>query len=196
MSETNEQATGIAWGDPISDERLVELEEMFERQTVWAAQRDRDIKQSAFYGVHLTGADVFWLEALVFTEAKGTLDKAAEGLREASRYSGPTISPNPAAIRLDGAYLWGAHLEKAYLSGICLKGANLGEAHLEGASLSDAYLQKANLQGADLQDAHLTMAHLEGTNLYEASLLKSQLTDRANDGRGSALCTPGRSESK
>ncbi len=182
MSETADQQTGVAWGDPISPQRLAELKEMFERQTAWVAAPNRDTKQSAFYGIHLTGADVFWLEALVLAETKGTLEKAAKELRIALRYSGGTISPNPAAIRLDGAYLWGAQLENAYLSGICLKGANLSEAHLKGASLSQAYLQKANLERAHLEDAHLSMACLDGANLYEAclqraNLLIAQMTD-------------------
>ncbi len=51
-AETPTEPTGIAWGDDISPERLAVLKELFERQEKWAAQPNRDIKQSAFHGIH------------------------------------------------------------------------------------------------------------------------------------------------
>ena len=83
MSETTERTTGIAWGDPISPERLAELKNLFERQKTWAAQSDRDIEQSAFDTVILNGADVFWLAALALSGSKDALNERAETLREA-----------------------------------------------------------------------------------------------------------------
>ena len=48
------------------------------------------------------------------------------------------------------AYLSGANLSRAYLSGAYLSGANLSRAYLSGANLSRAYLSRAYLIGAIL----------------------------------------------
>lgn len=58
-----------AWGDDITPERLAELKELFKRQAEWARQPNRDMKQSVFASVRLTGAEVFWLAAMALDEA-------------------------------------------------------------------------------------------------------------------------------
>ncbi len=87
---------------------------------------------------------------------------------------------------LSGADLGGAHLERAYLTGVCLRAANLSAAHLEEAILEEAHLkqadlmsarlEKANLDEAHLQGADLTNAHLENAMLHEAYLQGADLT--------------------
>ena len=54
---------------------------------------------------------------------------------------------------LSGANLRYADLSGAYLSGADLRDANLSGANLSGAYLRDAYLRDANLSGAYLRDA-------------------------------------------
>jgi hypothetical protein len=76
---------------------------------------------------------------------------------------------------LSGAYLDGADLSGAYLSGAYLSGAHLGGAYLDGADLSGAdlsgaYLSGAYLSGADLSGAYLSGAYLDGADLSGAYL--------------------------
>ena len=61
------------------------------------------------------------------------------------------------------AYLGGADLSEADLSGADLRGAYLG-----GADLSEADLNGADLRGADLREAYLNGAHLRGADLWGA----------------------------
>ena len=78
------------------------------------------------------------------------------------------------------AYLRGAELSGAYLSGVDLfaanlvaadlRGADLGGANLSTADLSGADLSGANLFGADLSDAELGGADLSGANLRGAEM--------------------------
>jgi hypothetical protein len=69
---------------------------------------------------------------------------------------------------LSCAYLSGADLSRAYLSG----------AYLSGADLSRAYLSRAYLSGADLSRANLSGAYLSGADLSGAN------------GVNKHLCTP------
>lgn len=196
-AETQGQQTGIAWGDPISPERLAELKVMFERQRVWAENENRDIAQSVFNRVELTGADVFWLMAIAISTPDGDLDDVAIKLRAPRSPSvawdstlGTLPSLNLHGIRLfnaqlqeaklptahlEDAYLSWAHLQGANLSRAFLDGADLSGAHLEGATLSWAQLRRANLEGAHLEDAHFDMACLEDANLSEANLQGAKL---------------------
>lgn len=206
MSETPEQPaeiptkpTGIAWGDDISEDRLAELKELFERQQVWAEQPRRDMEPSVFNGVKLTGADVFWLAAMALAEQEdGDLDKAAmklcternlsnpfslsslhlEGvdLHEARLGSAFLPGVNLRRARLNGAELGFAHLGQAILDGAQLENANLNIAYLENASLCNAKLQHANLLGAMLQRALLRGAQMQGAELSQAKLQKADLS--------------------
>src|SRR3990167_9244237 len=74
------------------------------------------------------------------------------------------------------AYLYGANLSGANLSGAYLTGANLTCANLSGAYLSGANLTCANLSGANLSDAYLSGANLSGANLSGANLTGANLT--------------------
>jgi hypothetical protein len=71
---------------------------------------------------------------------------------------------------LNGAYLLAAHLTEAHLEGAHLNGAYLLAAHLNGASLGVAHLDSASLVAADLTGAHVTYAHLNGAVLERAVL--------------------------
>ena len=87
-AETTAEPNGIAWGDPITPERLAELRDIFKRQQEWAAQPDRDIEQSVFSRayeranrVQIFGPDVFWLSAMSLVGPYGDLEEAATHLR-------------------------------------------------------------------------------------------------------------------
>ena len=69
---------------------------------------------------------------------------------------------------LRGAYLGGADLSEADLNGADLRGADLREAYLNGAHLRGADLSRADLRGADLREAYLNGAHLRGADLWGA----------------------------
>ena len=81
---------------------------------------------------------------------------------------------------LTTAYLGGAELRGAYLSGMDLfnadlasadlRGADLGGSRLINADLSGADLRGSNLYGADLSDAKLVGADLSGANLTNTDL--------------------------
>ena len=66
---------------------------------------------------------------------------------------------------LRGANLRGAYLSGAYLRSADLRGANLSGADLRGANLSGANLSGADLRGANLRGAYLRRADLRGANL-------------------------------
>ena len=79
------------------------------------------------------------------------------------------------------AYLRGAELSGAYLSGADLFGANLSAADLRGADLGGAHLVSADLSGADLSGANLfgadlSWAELQGAALNGADLRRADLT--------------------
>ena len=71
---------------------------------------------------------------------------------------------------LQGAYLYGANLQKADFRGADLRGADLRRANLQGTDLKGANLRRANLQGADLKGASLYNAELGKANLHLANL--------------------------
>jgi hypothetical protein len=83
---------------------------------------------------------------------------------------------NLGGANLTGAYLGGAYLRGAYLRGANLTGAYLGGAYLRGANLTGAYLTGAYLRGANLTGADLTGADLTGANLTGAYLRGANLT--------------------
>ena len=89
------------------------------------------------------------------------------------------------ALRLDlggaylsgaDAYLSGADLSRADLSGAKLSGADLSRANLYGADLSGADLSRANLSGANLSGANLSRANLSGAYLSGANLSGAKLS--------------------
>jgi hypothetical protein len=146
------EAVGKRWGDPISEERQAELQGYLDR---WAAETDHGQRKGPFdkesgqvWGVPLTGADVSWL--------------AQQGRTEFG------TEPD---LHLEGAYLFGAHLEMVEdLYQAHLERAYLREAHLEGAVLQNAHLEAAHLLGANLERAHLPEAHLERAHLIDTHL--------------------------
>ena len=77
---------------------------------------------------------------------------------------------------LRDAYLSGADLSGAYLSGANLRDADLRGADLRGANLRGAYLSGADLRGADLSGANLSGANLSGANLRGADLRGANLS--------------------
>src|SRR5258707_7969519 len=99
MGDTEPEKPVDAWGQPISEERQAELRGYLER---WEAETDHGERIGPFYGVYLTGADVFWL------------------VEQAGR---DEIGDMP--LHLERVRLAGAHLEEAYLSGVHLEGAQL-----------------------------------------------------------------------
>jgi tetratricopeptide (TPR) repeat protein len=81
----------------------------------------------------------------------------------------------------------GARFEKADMQQAYLRGANLEAAILTGARLNGAYLQRANLSlsdltGARLNGANLTEARLDGANLSNVDLRAANLRDCRLDG--------------
>lgn len=132
------------------------------------SQRRRD-------GLDLRGADLrrVDLQNLPLSRMRGGLtmrewDRATAEQREM------------AAIHLEGAHLWDAFLDEAFLRSAHLEGADLrwirlvvaelGEAHLEGVNLRHGRLKGAFLQHAHLEGADLRGAHLEGVKLKHAYL--------------------------
>lgn len=147
---------GDAWGDPISEERQVELRALFERQKVWVFQPETTREASVFKGVELSGADVCWLaewSGRSFFEAAPDLHVGEANLR---------------AGRLQGADLRKAHL----------KGVNLRAAQLERAVLAGAHLERADLRAARLQGANLTSATFDKATLLNAAVLTKVLLDQ------------------
>jgi uncharacterized protein YjbI with pentapeptide repeats len=73
-------------------------------------------------------------------------------------------------VDLTCAYLSGACLSRALLSGAYLSGANLSCALFSGANLTGAYLTGANLTAADLTSGRFTGAHFSRADLSSADL--------------------------
>ena len=69
----------------------------------------------------------------------------------------------------------GEAVKRAYLSGADLSGADLSGAYLRGANLSGAKLSCANLRGANLSGAKLSCANLSGADLSGADLIGANL---------------------
>jgi uncharacterized protein YjbI with pentapeptide repeats len=83
---------------------------------------------------------------------------------------------NRAAVLMEGADLFTAHLESAILCGAHLEGADLSWAQLEGADLYGTHLEGATLRYANLERGVLRRAHLEGTNLFRTNLEGANLS--------------------
>ena len=75
-------------------------------------------------------------------------------------------------INLQGCWLNGTDLQRAYL-----KNAVLTQTHLYEADLSEASLQLANLRETHLEKAVLKKAHLQGVNLSEAHMHEASLAE-------------------
>ena len=78
--------------------------------------------------------------------------------------------PFPYPVRLDGANLSGAYLEKAHFAAACLDSAKLISAHLQGVDFTGASLKGADLTGTSLKDVVLDHADLRGANLSGVNL--------------------------
>lgn len=76
---------------------------------------------------------------------------------------------------LNGADLWEARLEKAFLTKVYLQGANLSFIHLQGADLNSANLRGVDLNGANLRGADLNGANLQGADLSLAQCQEANL---------------------
>jgi uncharacterized protein YjbI with pentapeptide repeats len=151
-AQISAEAPVLKWGDPISTERQVELQEYLDR---WQAETDHGEREGPFHGVgmRLTGADVSWL--------------AEQSGRNENRYA--------SNLGLQRADLRKAHLEGADLSWANLEYVDFREAQLQGADLSRTQLQGANLFQAQLEHANLTAAQLEGAILTVAQLRSADL---------------------
>ncbi len=78
---------------------------------------------------------------------------------------------------LTGAFLEGARLEGAWLAGANLEGANLEKAHLDGARLAGVQLEKAKLYGVLLGGADLKKAILRDTDMAACDLKATNLSN-------------------
>ena len=85
---------------------------------------------------------------------------------------------SPTTANLYGAFLRGAFLKGADLTGANLYGAKLRGAFIKGADLVGAYLMGADLRGAYLYDANLKGADLEGADLKGANLKGADYDDK------------------
>jgi uncharacterized protein YjbI with pentapeptide repeats len=144
MSETTADQPANGWGQPISEERQLELKLLADRQQEWVAKPEQERGNSVFSGVYLAGADVFWLAAYALTGDEGDITSVVERSRIES---------------FDN--LSNLHLEGANLSYARLGGAHLRASHLEGAHLEATHLEVATLREAHLEGAYLFQAHLE-----------------------------------
>ncbi len=66
---------------------------------------------------------------------------------------------------------FGERGSRANLSGAYLSGADLSDANLSGANLSGAYLSGADLSDANLSGAYLSGAYLSGANLPDRTFV-------------------------
>jgi len=101
VATQEKQAPSDAWGQPISEERQVELQGYLVR---WQAEKNHGVGKGPFDQVPLTGADVYWLAEQSGRDELGTVSN----------------------LHLEGASLRGAQLEDAILSE-----AHLGRAILD-----------------------------------------------------------------
>jgi uncharacterized protein YjbI with pentapeptide repeats len=117
------------------------------------------------------------------------LSKLKEGVEEWNKWrkDHPDVVPDLSGVKLIGAklsraFLNRAKLSRAYLRGVFLNraklsGANLSEANLEGAQLIGAKLIGANLSGAFLKRVKLSRANLSETNLSRVDLSGAKLSE-------------------
>ena len=148
-SQTSEPPTGEHWSEFPSKERQAELAR---RLRAWDQERDHGDRPGPFANFEfpqfrLTGADVYWLAALVAGDGDSAIG----------------------AKRLDQAYLRN-YDTFVFLNDLHLEGANLHEAQLRGAYLGSPQIEGAILAGAQLQGANLTNARLEGAFLQHVQL--------------------------
>lgn len=80
-----------------------------------------------------------------------------------------------AAVQMQGAHLYFAHLEGAQLAGAHLDDADLARTRLQDAHLASAHLARVDLRAAHLERAILEAAHLEGADLTRAHLDEANL---------------------
>jgi hypothetical protein len=112
-----------------------------------------------FAGVRLARGDVEWLTENLLGDAAFFDPQDRESYK-----------PSLRALDLQGAVLWGARLQEAWLPGAQFQGADLSGAHLQEAWLLGAQFQGADLAGAYLQGAGLLRARLQGADLMGAQL--------------------------
>ncbi len=161
-----EPPIGNKWGEFPWVERRAELKERLEQ---WEQEPDHRDRSGPFAHVELSGADVYWLAALMAGE--GDVAIGSEKIRP------PSMKIDFSNLHLEGASLCMAPLEGASLWRAHLEGADLTWAHLEGAFLTEAHLEGAVLQGVHLEGASLDRAHLEGAVLERAYLAGASLTE-------------------
>ncbi len=85
-------------------------------------------------------------------------------------------------VKLNGANLAQAKMQRAILTKADLGGASLHQTDLREANLQSAYMSKADLSGADLtganlKGAYMSQANLRGANLCGADLKGARVTD-------------------
>src|SRR5262249_50377132 len=99
------------WGDPLSNispERQAELRQLAQAQQAWggsAPDGHRHLSQSAFKGVELTGAEVFFLAVHVLAGPDGDLEATATRLRTAEKYGYTNQQVELSSLHLEGARL-------------------------------------------------------------------------------------------
>jgi uncharacterized protein YjbI with pentapeptide repeats len=196
-------AAGLRWGDPVSVERQLELEQWL-GQWASATASERNARNGPFAGVVLTGADVFWLSARVVAD-QGTLASThAEAEKLLRTISLEVLRPLPeerlhrlseqelrsvtdqtpryyeidlSELHLEGAILRYADLTDAILTNAHLEEAKLDFAHLKRAACIGTHLERASLFSADFEDANLEWAHLERANLALVQLANTFFLD-------------------
>ncbi len=142
-----------------------------------------------FKGTELSRADIEWLLAAYGEsdvagsshpqQERWLLDVRGADLRRA-RLSGLPLAGLCGGLNMEEWVL--AADEQRDDAAVWLERAELYEAHLEGANLCGAHLEEANLQGAHLEGANLRGAHLAGTNLCGAHLEGADLRDAHLEG--------------
>ncbi len=124
----------------------------------------------------LTGADVFWLAARALAGLGGSIDAAAQRLREARKPLGGVEVLDLTQLELQGATMSGANLDGALLRGAQMQRSELWPASLRGAELEDTLLTGARLEVSNLDEANLRRAQLSSANLKHASLRGADLS--------------------
>ncbi len=168
MRDDQKPPVGEGWGDPISAERKAELDSLIER---WEAETEHGDRVGPLAGIHLTGADIFWLAARFRAE------RSPLRLEGANLSLADLADADLTGAHLEGAVLVAAQLQRADLQGSYLQRCVLGDAHLTHAYLRGAHLEHAVLHAAHLEHADLSDAHLDGADLSEARLEGANLTD-------------------
>jgi uncharacterized protein YjbI with pentapeptide repeats len=118
----------------------------------------------------LTGSDVFWLAARALAGLGGSIDAAAQRIREARTAWGGIEVLDFTQLELQGSTMDGAKLDGALLRGAQMQRASLWPASLRSADLEDTLLTGALLEGSDLEYANLRRAQLSSASLQRASL--------------------------